>query len=95
MADFSSATFRILASPPPRSPPVGQTPVGRATVSGLLALAFCPAWVAIGLGKGGFRRPRFGSWGWDVFTGRDKPELTESCLDLRFLCLAEQNLESS
>lgn len=74
--------------------------VGRFSMPGLWRLP--PAgspWAreARGWVEGGASRDlRLGAPWWDRFTGRDEPEMTESCLELRFMCYVVQDtLESS
>lgn len=59
--------------------------------TGFPALASCQRGWQPGGGEGASGDLRLGAWGWDWFTGRDESEVTESCLELIFVCHAAQD----
>lgn len=59
--------------------------------TGFPALASCQRGWQPGWGEGASGDLRLGAWGWDWFTGRDESEVTESCLELIFVCHAVQD----
>lgn len=82
--------FRIPASPPPLLPPEGHTP--RVKGHRFWVSASCPAWLASCLGRGGFRRPTFGSVEFRIVLQEEMSQrLTEACRELRFVCHAVQD----